>query len=626
MNTRIDRRAIPARHGLNFCRSFPFLFGALVVLWFLYLLSVVYMAVGVHKLDPAMQNNETIDNRGLLSLHHVVNADTKPKLWTASNNSSTIARMTTTTRQTEMKVQVPPLIPADVSKIIAKQLNAVQAKNSINRRPRFEPNPFGHMVDPETFLDASLSSLVHDAPRTVPPNQFLTAYLEPIDRSTWDIHPLPIRNVTAKDLVSRPYPKLTTCSRLPEQWPVDDYPDEDPFLPWIHDVFPTDDGKFIQFVAQNKRRCRTGTTPDEEAILQHTAPQVALFQHVALRINGSRYRLSSHEEADIMATRFICRFRPSGEITFSEFNNDYEWAANRKKIRKMFTEGGRDNKQIHTSQLLFKCPVPSTLVETVRNGDSVIHDWATLFVDLVPIRTPPRYGPPEEFLVPKYAEGFENINVGTFDPIQAWGRNHFLPALHDSGRWENIPICKPSMMTYEPKLVDSTTMNQDIVKHHHLVSCLWTSTGYTTRGNRYAINDGQRRLVEWITFNKMLGFNHFYIYDNSGAFSNESSLQPVADLFPEDVTLIRWPSRVCNNNPNNVDSIGERSSQYAAESSCRLRFGPHVNWIGQFDVDEYLVPSKSNTKSQRKNCTSITGFSNFPSFGCAPTQWGITRA
>jgi len=49
-------------------------------------------------------------------------------------------------------------------------------------------------------------------------------------------------------------------------------------------------------------------------------------------------------------------------------------------------------------------------------------------------------------------------------------------------------------------------------------------------------------------------------------------------------------SQICNNNPNNVDSPGERSSQYAAEASCRLRFGPHTEWIGQFDVDEYLIP------------------------------------
>ena len=86
------------------------------------------------------------------------------------------------------------------------------------------------------------------------------------------------------------------------------------------------------------------------------------------------------------------------------------------------------------------------------------------------------------------------------------------------------------------------------------------------------------------------------IYDNSGAFTNETSLQPIADLFDETVvTVIPWPSRVCNNNPNNVDSVGERSSQYAAESSCRLRFGTHSKWIGQFDIDEYLIPMGNYT-------------------------------
>jgi len=143
-------------------------------------------------------------------------------------------------------------------------------------------------------------------------------------------------------------------------------------------------------------------------------------------------------------------------------------------------------------------------------------------------------------------------------------------------------------MTYEPQALKRPNRHEKV--EHHLVSCLWASTGYSTRGNRYAINDGQRRLIEWLTFNKILGFDHFYIYDNSEAFSNQSSLQPIADIFPEDVTLIKWPSKVCNNNPNNVDSVGERSSQYAAESSCRLRFGPHANWIGQFDIDEYLIP------------------------------------
>ena len=132
-------------------------------------------------------------------------------------------------------------------------------------------------------------------------------------------------------------------------------------------------------------------------------------------------------------------------------------------------------------------------------------------------------------------------------------------------------------------------------KKHRLASCLWASAGYATRGNRFAVNDGQRRLLEWITYNKLIGFDHFYVYDNSGAFGGDTSLKPIADLFPDDVTYVPWPSQVCNNNPNNVDSVGERSSQYAAESSCRLRFGPDVEWIGQFDIDEYLVPMGNHT-------------------------------
>lgn len=442
--------------------------------------------------------------------------------------------------------------------------------------------------------------------------RILTAYLEPIDRLSWKIKPLPLRNSTHDKLKEVKFPRLDSCRRLPEQWPVDDYPEEDPFLPWIHDVFPTHDGKLIQFVAQNRRRCRTGTTTTDTEALALTEPQVALFQHVAVqRLNrtGSspfRYRLVDHEHADDdgMETRFICRFQPSGEETLSVYNFNYEWASYRKHIRQMFHEDGRDNKQIHTSQLTFQCPVPESLIEAVRTGASVVDDYATLFIDLIPIRTPPRYGPPEAFF-PPYYKAFQATGETAFSATAEWGSDHILPLVENSGRWANIPICKPSLLTYGKQKDDSAALATatdesdarnvvEPIKQHHLASCLWASAGYATRGNRFAINDGQRRLLEWITYNKLIGVDHFYLYDNSGAFSDDQSksLHPIAELFPDDVTVIDWPGQVCNNNPNNVDSVGERSSQYAAEASCRLRFGPHVNWIAQFDIDEYLVPSK----------------------------------
>lgn len=434
-------------------------------------------------------------------------------------------------------------------------------------------------------------------------DRILTAYLEPIDESQWVHKPLPVRTTTAEDLKEIRFTKVNSCSNLIEQWPVDEYPDSDPFLPWIHDVFPSHDGNFIQIVAQNRRRCNTGKSPTNKEIHRKRGPQLSLFQNAAVKriqdpdSKSTRYRLASHEEADEdgTETRFICRFS-NGEETLSVFNFSYEWAAYRKRQSVIFHEHDSDNKQIHTSQLLFRCPVPESLVETVRKGGSIINDSATIFMDLIPIRTPPRYGPPNEFLPPYYKDFIHSENP--FNAAKEWGKNHILPKIEDSGRWQNIPICKPSLPTYGKQgdvasqvvINDTKEKPPQPIKQHRLVSCLWASAGYSTRGDRYAINDGQRRLLEWITYNKLTGVEHFYLYDNSGSFPSDASLKFVADMFPDDVTYINWPSKICNNNQNNVDNPGERSSQYAAEASCRLRFGPHTDWIAQFDIDEYLVP------------------------------------
>jgi len=84
-----------------------------------------------------------------------------------------------------------------------------------------------------------------------------------------------------------------------------------------------------------------------------------------------------------------------------------------------------------------------------------------------------------------------------------------------------------------------------------------------------------------------MGMDHIFIYDNS---HGGNGLKDVTDQFPDRVTRVRWPATVCNNNRTFHDSPGERSSQYAAESSCRLRFGPHTDWMANMDIDEYITP------------------------------------
>mmetsp|Transcript_29690 Transcript_29690/g.71879 ORF Transcript_29690/g.71879 Transcript_29690/m.71879 type:complete len:706 (+) Transcript_29690:308-2425(+) len=468
--------------------------------------------------------------------------------------------------------------------------------------------PKGRTVLYSSKSDAQLPLTNHDrrSKTTTKSDGILRAFLEPLYLDDWETKPLPIRNTTKEILKVIEYPRVNSCQRLQEQWPIDDYPNDDPFLPWIHDVFPTDDGKHIQFVAQNKRRCQTGTTPDQLEILEAMQPQISLFQHVPVQrvsptsSSQARYKLTSHETADKdgIETRFICRFS-DGQETLSTFNVHYDYAGFRKHSKKIYTKDGhKDNKIIHTSQLIFKCPVPQNLVETVRDGTSVVDDKATLFVTLVPIRTPPRYGAPDRFLPPRYQSKSTHHN---FSVAEEWGDDHILPEIIDSGRWENIPVCLPTAKVF-PDVTGSQPSEEEVevqenaksiltstknTRQNRLVACTWSSASYATRGDRFAIDDGARRLDEWIRFHLLTGFDHIFVYDNS---QGDASLQPVTDQFDGKVTRIPWPATICNNNRTFADSPGERSSQYAAESSCRLRFGPHTDWMANLDIDEYIAP------------------------------------
>lgn len=167
------------------------------------------------------------------------------------------------------------------------------------------------------------------------------------------------RNVNNRDTFSSG--KLDVWEEAKEGCPVN----ADPFLPWIHDMFPNDKGSVVHFIAQNKRRCNSGRIHWED--IHALEPQVTIMQPVSVkRIDentaqhlapelwgdadeneaaGVRYRLSSHEESDSdgMFTRFICRFRAMdysksppellnvGE-TLSTFPYNYEFVNYRKDL------------------------------------------------------------------------------------------------------------------------------------------------------------------------------------------------------------------------------------------------------------------------------------------------------
>jgi Glycosyltransferase family 92 len=585
--------------------------------------------------------------------------------------------------------------------------------------------------------------------------------------------PLPLRTQSPSDLQVQQYPgRLQTCRDLPSKFPVDrglelvavtvtdeatttnqsststttvlqpvvwnvgDEPvaptfvqdelpfcpvESDPFLPWIHDVFPSLDGKHIYFIAQNKRRCRTGVLFDEA--VNRLVPQVALMQgisvvrlqngeHEAKRLapqlwsppttadnthddddddddattattatttttTTPRYRLVPIEEAtpdDGQLTRFICRFHTTdysssssssssssaaktivlGE-TLSQYPFNYELAAYRKGRHGLITPRGKDGKFFWASNLQFTCPVPALLQATVAQGSSLLSDNATptLFVDVIPIRTSVRYNNvhmTEGMIGPKHA-----WRHPAFNATLHWGPAHVLPRVEASGRWENIPICLPpqappldddDVADADDKDADTTPAQRDLAdvdimtkeedekkndkksenkppannhqKQHYLSACLWASAEFKTRGiakHGGATTDTMDRLQEWLEFHFLVGFDHVYVYDNSGAHTNTTNLQPVLSQYPASkVTWIDWPSIVCNNNIPAHDSTGERSSQYAAENSCRTRYAPYTTWIAAFDTDEYFVPMGNYSSLRQVLRKAQDGGTNILSF------------
>jgi len=416
------------------------------------------------------------------------------------------------------------------------------------------------------------------------------------------------------------------------QFPViDDYPDGDAYLPWIHDVFPSPgNNSNIIILAQNRRRCHTGK--NNEHVMKQMEPQIALFQPISLRekdeaqssniklnrnkVKGQKeaktYFISNDEDATIRETRFQCRFklyqktkhqsessphpnlkRLHQALTFSQYPFNYEYITWRKVMAGMYETKGKGMAQFWLSSLEFHCPIPPQIRTMIheRNNDD-LH----LYLDVATIRTPPRGI--EEWSIKEVGED------KMFDVYQAWGEHLPMEKLEDTTRWENIHI---PISTFQKKVeYERTDNDKDKVNHdhdhdntkiqpnkkpHRLVACTWSSATHNRRGDAVTLRDGKERLKEWIAFKLIVGFDHVVVYDNSAANSNSTDLKDVTDLFDsKSVTHVDWPCKLCNNNRPAHDDPGERSSQYAAEASCRARFGPGTDWMAFIDPDEYLVP------------------------------------
>jgi hypothetical protein len=87
------------------------------------------------------------------------------------------------------------------------------------------------------------------------------------------------------------------------------------------------------------------------------------------------------------------------------------------------------------------------------------------------------------------------------------------------------------------------------------------------------VRDEAPNLEEWLAYHHALGVGHFFIYDNGSTDDLPGVIEPWVNHGL--ATLLHWPLP---------------GGQIDAYSHALRFFGPSADWLGFFDVDEFVVP------------------------------------
>lgn len=108
-------------------------------------------------------------------------------------------------------------------------------------------------------------------------------------------------------------------------------------------------------------------------------------------------------------------------------------------------------------------------------------------------------------------------------------------------------------------------------------------------------------LKEWIEYHRIIGVDHFYLYNN---FSSDNYLEILQPYIKKGiVTLTEWPVAP--------------PSQVPAYNHFKDNFWSETNWVAFIDLDEYICPKYADTIQEW-----IAPFKNYPSLVVYWKQFG----
>jgi hypothetical protein len=95
-------------------------------------------------------------------------------------------------------------------------------------------------------------------------------------------------------------------------------------------------------------------------------------------------------------------------------------------------------------------------------------------------------------------------------------------------------------------------------------------------------------MKEWIEYHKIIGVQHFYMYDNCSDDDYRVILEPY--ISNGEVSLVDWPYA---------------QSQLQAYRNCIDTYGKESQWLGFIDLDEFIVPIKCDFLKNFKKRGSV---------------------
>lgn len=98
---------------------------------------------------------------------------------------------------------------------------------------------------------------------------------------------------------------------------------------------------------------------------------------------------------------------------------------------------------------------------------------------------------------------------------------------------------------------------------------------------------------EWIEYHRMIGVDHFYLYDNGSTDQYMSVLWPY--LNQKMITLVKWPDRIKKEEGENLVHWVLSTQIPAYENAIILHAKKEAKWIVFLDIDEFLVPEKEDS-------------------------------